>query len=349
MSRPLVLFAVFGFLASLATAADFGILESPKADAVKARAVAWLKDNGKYDAAVQKQVEAIWRQKDRSVLERLADTFALGNPEARQLLADARDAKSPAPTKVPALLSDAKQPVFFRANLALAYGRALSLRRVYEEALAVLKTAKGEDVVDPACYFFQRAVCEYVLLQKAEAEKSINHLVDEVKGPERYQIVAVLMLMDMQTWKEKDLAAVARKMGNIERRLELARGGPETQKLQKDVIRRLDELIKELERKNPPGDGPTVPNPKPGPTPPDPKPGDPKRGRRPLDEPQIGGPGGTGKVFRQRFDNLKARWGIMLPRQREEALQELTRGMPPRYREAIENYFRNLTNNKSGK
>src|SRR5262249_36103864 len=87
----------------------------------------------------------------------------------------------------------------------------------------------------------------------AEAEKSINRLVDEVKGPERYQIVGVLMLMDMQTWKEKDLAAVARKMGNIERRLELARGGPETQKLQKDVIRRLDELIKELEKKTPPG------------------------------------------------------------------------------------------------
>jgi hypothetical protein len=289
---------------------------------------------------VQKQVEAIWRQKDRSVLERLADTFALGNPEAGQLLADARDAKAPAPTKVPAILTDAKQPDFFRANLALAYGRALSLRRVYEEALAVLKTAKGEDVVDPACYFFQRAVCEYALLQKAEAEKSINRLVDEVKGPYRYQIVAILMLMDMQTWKEKDLAAVARKMGNIERRLELARGGPETQKLQKDVIRRLDELIKELEKKNPPGDGPT---------PPDPKPGDPKGGRRPADEtPPPGGPGGTGKVFRQRFDNLKARWGIMLPRQREEALQELTRGMPPRYREAIENYFRNLTN-KSAK
>ena len=57
------------------------------------------------------------------------------------------------------------------------------------------------------------------------------------------------MLLDMQTWKDKDLAAIARKMDNIERRLELARGGPVTQKLQKEVVLRLDELIKELENK----------------------------------------------------------------------------------------------------
>jgi hypothetical protein len=41
------------------------------------------------------------------------------------------------------------------------------------------------------------------------------------------------MLLDMQTWKDKDLGTIARKMGNIERRLDLARGGPQTQKLQK--------------------------------------------------------------------------------------------------------------------
>ena len=57
------------------------------------------------------------------------------------------------------------------------------------------------------------------------------------------------MLLDMQTWKDKDLGAVARKMDNVERRLELARGGPQTQKLQKEVVARLDELIKELENK----------------------------------------------------------------------------------------------------
>jgi hypothetical protein len=51
----------------------------------------------------------------------------------------------------------------------------------------------------------------------------------------------------MQTWKDKDLGWIARKMDNIERRLELARGGPQTQKMQTEVVRRLDEIIKELE------------------------------------------------------------------------------------------------------
>ena len=35
-------------------------------------------------------------------------------------------------------------------------------------------------------------------------------------------------------------------------------------------------------------------------------------------------------------------WGKMQRRDREKALQELTREMSPRHREAIENYFRNL-------
>ena len=74
-------------------------------------------------------------------------------------------------------------------------------------------------------------------------------MTQAVDSPERYKTVAALMLLDMQAWKDKDLGAVARKMGNIERRLELARGGPQTQKLQREVVARLDELIKELENK----------------------------------------------------------------------------------------------------
>lgn len=35
-------------------------------------------------------------------------------------------------------------------------------------------------------------------------------------------------------------------------------------------------------------------------------------------------------------------WGRLPPREQARALQELTQGMSPRHREAIENYFRNL-------
>jgi len=180
------------------------------------------------------------------------DTLMLDKPTAR-VLADANNPMVPAPCgpkAVPATVKDPKQPAFYRANLALAYAKALSNRRIYEEALDTLKAVKAEDVVDPAAYLFHRSVAEFAMLQKDNARRSISRLLDDVaEAPERYKTVGALMLLDMLTWKEKDLNWIARKMDNSGRRLQLARGGPVTQKIQKDIVRRLDELIKELENK----------------------------------------------------------------------------------------------------
>jgi len=230
--------------------AGFGALESMAPEAARTQAEAWLKQVAPGDAAKTRQFEAIWKQEDRSVLDRLAETFALADVDAARILREARDPLAPAPTEVPAILKDAKRPAFFRANLALAYAKALSNRRVHEEALDTLKLFRAEQVADPAGYLFHRAVCEHALLSKGDAGKTITRLLAQaVDSPERYKTVATLILLDMQAWKDKDLGAVARKMGNVERRLELARGGQQTQKLQKDIISRLDELIKELENK----------------------------------------------------------------------------------------------------
>src|SRR5437667_341734 len=97
--------------------------------------------------------------------------------------------------------------------------------------------------------------------QKQEATRTILRLLEEDASisPDRYKPVATLMLLDMHTWKEKDLGDIARKMDNIERRLEIARGGPETRRQQREVLNRLDEIIKKLENQNKskkkPGDG----------------------------------------------------------------------------------------------
>src|SRR5262249_39006347 len=140
--------------------------------------------------------------------------------------------------------------------------RALSNRRVHEEALEALRTTRAEDVVDPASYLFHKAVAEHALLLKDDAHRTIIQLLEDVPdAPERYKIVAALIHFDMLMWKEKDLGWIARKMDNIERRLELARGGPKTQKMQKEVVARLDELIKELEnQKNGNCNGGNCPN-----------------------------------------------------------------------------------------
>jgi hypothetical protein len=227
---------------------SFGTLRAAPAAEARSQALTWLKGVGKSDADSLKAFETIWSQDHRPVIDRVADTLALGDAEAAKLLAEARDPAKPAPTVVPAVLRDTKRPIFYRANLALAYAKALSQRRVYEEALQTLKTVKPEQVVDPNAYLFHRAVAEHALLLKDEATRSVARLLDDaVDVPERYKMVSVLMAFDMQSWKGKDLGWIARKMDNIERRLELARGGPQTQKIQKEVVARLDEIIKQLE------------------------------------------------------------------------------------------------------
>jgi hypothetical protein len=52
--------------------------------------------------------------------------------------------------------------------------------------------------------------------------------------------------------------------------------------------------------------------------------------------------GGPGLVDQKRLKTLVENWGSLPPREQARALQELTQGMSPRHREAIENYLRNL-------
>lgn len=52
----------------------------------------------------------------------------------------------------------------------------------------------------------------------------------------------------------------------------------------------------------------------------------------------------NGGVDQKKFQKLVADWGRLPPREQQRALQELTNGMLPRHREAIESYFRALSN-----
>ncbi len=49
----------------------------------------------------------------------------------------------------------------------------------------------------------------------------------------------------------------------------------------------------------------------------------------------------------KKLTKLMEQWGSLPPREQARALQELTQGMSPRHREAIENYFRNLAQNQT--
>jgi len=340
----------------------FGSLDIMSPETAKAKLQTWLKEVGKSDPQTLAKLDASWKDKEAPVLDRVAASLALGEPIAAKLLAEARDTNGPAPLIVPAVFKDQKQSAFYRANLGLLYARALTNRLVYEEALATLNLFNAEQVVDPSSYLFHRAVCEHAMLQKPEASKSIRRLLNEADqlAPERYKTVAILMLVDMDTWKDKDLGDIGRKMENIERRLKIARGGPETQRQQREVLNRLDELIKKLEnqKKKKPGDGkdgqPGQPGDgqdgqcpdggsKPGSGPPGPPQGITPPTSPAQDSQQPPGVGGTGNAKKVQFKKLESQWDGLPPRERELALNELTMGMSPRHAEAVRNYFQNLT------
>ncbi len=323
---------------------SFGFIEVVTPEAARLQAEAWFA-KAIHDPARRSQFEYIWSAPDRTLPERVTGTLLL-DPAAEKLLNEARTPQAPAPTAVPALLQDPGRLPFYRNNLAVAYARILSNRRVYEEALAVLQLTRPEDVIDPATYLFHRAVAEYSLLQKDNARRSLGRLLDEVQdAPERYKTVAALMLLDMLTWKEKDLSWIARKMDNSGRRLELARGGPVTQKIQRDIVNRLDELIKELENKQkqaaaannggcPDGGQP------------DNQPGGGTQPNSPMRDSKIANQTGPGSVDSKRLKKISASWGSLPEKERRKIIQDLTRGMSNRNAQAIENYFKRLADVK---
>jgi hypothetical protein len=187
-------------------------------------------------------------------------------------------------------------------------------------------------------------------MMRQEADESILRLLDDVlDAPERHKMVAALMHFDMMSWKEKDLGWIARKMNNIERRLDLARGGPKTQKMQKEVVLRLDEIIKLLEKQGDGGgqcNGGNCPN------------GGDGNGSKPSantksSSPQKDSAGGTGTgpgvVDPKKLKEMADAWGKLPERERAKAMVELTKDLPPRYREVIETYFKNLARGSDSK
>jgi hypothetical protein len=328
--------------------ASFATMRTTSAKEAREQAQNWLKSVGKTDEATQKAFEAIWAKTDAPVLDLVADSLALGNADAAKLLAEARDPEAAAPKELPSVLKDLKLPAFFRENLATAYAKGLSNRRIYEESLVCLKGVRPENIVDPATYYFHKAVAEHGTLDKIEAMRSIFHLLDDVPdAPDRYRLVAILMLDDMSRWQDKSLDEVSRKMKNVERRLDLARGGAHTQKQEKEILARLDEMIKKIENQQnqqqqqngggcPSGGG------SPGNSP-----GSSNTPGGPQQDSMGGTNSGPGKVDQKKLEQLAKDWGKLPERERVEAITQLKRSMSPADQALIQDFIKRTTSGAS--
>jgi tetratricopeptide (TPR) repeat protein len=316
---------------NLLSAADDEVFAPMSSEKARSQTLDWAAGQGLKDRALIDSIGKLWApgelQKRPTEIHKLAiRTFSLANPAADELVKQCQFGILAAPSS-PLLESDANDD-FFTSNLLAYVGTFLTQAEFFDEALAIFEKTKPQRLIDPASYFFHKAVCEHRLLKAKEGLATLKQLLENTSDvPVRYSTVADLMKSDLEKLKEKSLDEVARMMSDVERRLKLGRGGAKVQKTEEEIVSRLDELIKKLEQQqqqqsqSQSGNGQGIPEGAPdsiikGST----APGE-------IDERDIGG---------------KAGWGALPPKQQTKARNLIDRELPPHYRNAIEQYLRKL-------
>ncbi|MGO8746736.1 MAG: hypothetical protein ACLQNE_12165 [Thermoguttaceae bacterium] len=314
-------------------AADSPAWQPPAAEAVRAQAFAWL-DQRKADPGVREKAAKLWPAGPEHppgiiLLERLVKTFSLADDNARKLVQRSSSPRSAAALVLPqqSWLRDPQTPGLEANNLRLWYARWLTHERLYDEAQEQLEGLRLEDVVDPSSLLFYQALVADRLLNKETGMEAIARLLEGAdRGPRRYATIARLMEADLKDLKEDSLDHIARRMADVERRLDLGRAGSKVRGVEDGIIASLDKLIKQMEDQQQGADSSG---------------GNSLQSSSPAQISKVRGGKGKGEVVHKNIGN-KDGWGDLPPKQREEALQQIGREFPAHYRDVIEQYFRKL-------
>lgn len=306
--------------------------QPPSVAEVRAAVDQWLAGQ-KLDEPVKVKIAALWAEDQlpaggADILDLLAETIALADASARDLVAMCRGGQPPHVLAAFDVLQDDTKPPLLRNNLRLLFGRWLAQHALYDEALEQLEALQPDAVIDPAGLLFYQAVCHHRLLQKEPCLTALSRLMENKgKIPKRFELLAGLMEADLKPLKTDSLDEVSRLMDDIERRLGLGRAGKRVRTQEDDVIAKLDKMIEELEKQtqqqaSSSGQGG-------------------QQSTKPMEDSQPGGGSGPGEVD-QRRPGVRSDWGNLPPKQREEAMQQISKGLPSHYRDVIEEYFRKM-------
>lgn len=313
---------------SLSELQGLGQIKAPTLDQARDLAQAYVTKlpNGQ---ALWTRLETLWLPGDtRTTLDRTIETLAATDPAIAGYVNTLRQQATPDHLNVP-LLKDAKYPAYVQNNLKLFLARSLANKRLHEDALALLRGLTPETLIDPASYYFYRAVCENKLRLKEAGMLSTNRLLSSMQqtAPERYLVVASLMQDEMVKWEDQDLGDIARRMEEIEARLDNSHGGPKTIEKQKEVIGLLDKMIKDLEDQcqkcNNSCSGQAKSN-------------------SPAPESKIMQGAGDGEVDKKKLIITSEVWGKMPEKEKVKALEAVNRQLPAHIREAAEGFSKKL-------
>lgn len=230
----------------------------------------------------------------------------------------------------------------FADDIQLENVRQLSLSREYDEAGAKLRLINKNKVRDIGKYHFYKALIAYKQMDKKTLEKEAEFFEDSIIPlPKRYVDVVYIMNEDAKLWKDSPLLNIDRKMKMASERLETAKAGPQTQKLQKEILEDLDKLIKQKEDDLAAAKAAANAKEK-------------AQGKEraeaqdisPAQDSHLPGGEAAGKVDMKKFKEYADTWGKLPPKERAKAMVDLTRGMPPKYKQAIEEYFKRIEHKK---
>jgi hypothetical protein len=335
------LIAVAVLFASQPINAADAVFAPPSAADARTKALQWVAERGVTDKAILESVGKEWTVDGdtftaEDIFQRVVRTLTLADADAKKVVDDCQEAVPVAtwPREVVGVTDGMHD--FAKQHLRLFVGRFLAQRQLYEEGLEVLAAVDPKQIVDPASYFFQRAICEHQLLKKGDAMRSLGNLLDNTQNvPERYKAVAALMRHDLEQLKDASLGEVAKKMLDVERRLTLGRGGEKTQKVEEEIVEALDEIIKKVEQQQSGGGGGG-------------QGGNQNQSGGAANDSSVKGATAPGEVDKKDIGN-KAGWGSLAPKKAAEAKNVINRNFPSHYREAIEQYFKKLANRPAGK
>lgn len=331
-SGVLLLLIAAGALAAdqLAPAAQW---QQPTVAAARQQVFEWL-DAQQPDAETRARAERLWDAVPESpsgeeLLEAAAQTFALTEANVRTLVETCAQPRKEPVLPSHAWLADAATPPLVSANLRLYYGRWLAHQTLYDEAAEQLAGIKPGDVVDPASLLFYQAVVHHRLLEKEKGLQAARELLAHGHSPpRRYTTVARLIEADLKDLEPETLDHIARRMEDIQRRLDLGRAGPKVRKIEDGVIESLDKMISELEQQQQKSASMSSG-------------GQGSQSQSPLPDSRIAELKGRGEVTKRNIGS-EAGWGDLPPREREEVLQQIGREFPSHYRDVVEQYFRKL-------
>ena len=305
----------------------------PDAEQIRSRLDEHLEKQN-VNEAVKLQINILWDTPlisgDQSLLlDQLINSLILTNTDIAKLINRLESTPATEAQTTPELFNQEEIPPFFINNIRLYYARWLAQSELQDECLQVLEGIKPQDVVDPATLLFYQATGYHRILAKEKCLRAISLLQENNDAiPRRYATLANLMKADIGPLEKDSLDEVARLMSDIQRRLKLGRAGTRVRKEEDDVIAKLDKMIEELEKQQQQqqssGQGAGNLNPS----------------SPAQDSSDLGG-SGPGNVDRRNHGDAEA-WGSLPPKERQKALQQISKELPAHYREVIEEYFRKL-------